>query len=166
MCSSHWRENGGLSAGAHARSRGHWQDQIAAFKCCCESERCNQSMWHSSPEPHRSSSLSDMIVLHVAADICRVFNLEVTLSVYRVIGRDHASCEMVNSERFTATCRGELLLKPWRSCAGAPCSHPLYVNVCKTLTISGLSGHGSVKFTVFAKPGPQPNSPGERERAT
>lgn len=107
-----------------------------------------------------------MIVLHVAADICRVFNLEVTLSVYRVIGRDHASCEMVNSERFTATCRGELLLKPWRSCAGAPCSHPLYVNVCKTLTISGLSGHGSVKFTVFAKPGLQPNSPGERERAT
>lgn len=43
------------------------------------------------------------------------------------------------------------MLKVWSSSAGAPHSHPLYVNVCKTLTISGLSGHGSVNFTVFVK---------------
>jgi len=39
------------------------------------------------------------------------------------------------------------LLKVLSGCAGAP--HPLYVNVCKRLTISGLSGHGSVTFTAF-----------------
>lgn len=64
--------------------------------------------------------------------------------------------------------KAELVLTPWHSCAGAPRSHPLYVNVCKRLTISGLSGHGSVKFTVFVKLGLEPNSHGEREgeRAT